>query len=598
MSPPESFPILLYNNNDIEIQSVCSYLNTSNAYVIGDIQVTLPNITITRLQTEEEIQHTILSTINTLFKDIKYITMANPSDTISPFRADSYVTNISDHITNIKVTFLSNEIDILGTGIHHYTIAIPDGITNVKIHGQIRTSNNNRPINPILFLYLYDPQGNIVAYSNSLAYDIGETYVETLTCHAQGNYSLVVSIYNGIKGGYFSQRGLSIVNTDIEISVNISILERPHFPMIPDLSLMAPYLTSAHGGIIVADNSFELTDDNYAISAYGLGSGPWYTEKLHTFNNEKVNYTLNRLEATLALLDYHNLIDGYLDGPAWLALLADTNMIPMYYYGPSQQGLPEKGLPSDNPYSLNWNLSVGRVIGWDVQDVSLLISRTLFYQEICEEPTTTKDWHNRFSFVFGEGFGETGGIFHQIPYAREIEQYGFNSRVFGDLRNSRQLATLFDTYIGSNYIEYLGHADWFWFQPSFYGLDYYSKALDVAHIKNWIFSKPSIFLSSACLMGRIDGIPPQMNIGLAILHAGCNCFLGATRETGSEAGLSIFENHLIVDDFSVGEALRGEKRVDKELPTYFVRTLYGDPAFNPYEPNNRFSNQGRPTFQN
>ncbi len=98
-------------------------------------------------------------------------------------------------------------------------------------------------------------------------------------------------------------------------------------------------------------------------------------------------------------------------------------------------------------------------------------------------------------------------------------------------------------------------------------------------------------------MGRIDGIPPEMNIGMAMLHAGCNTFIGATRETGSEAGLETFENHLIVDNYSVGEGLRGEKRVDKELPNYFVRTLYGDPAFNPFEPNNGFSNQGRPSLK-
>ena len=164
------------------------------------------------------------------------------------------------------------------------------------------------------------------------------------------------------------------------------------------------------------------------------------------------------------------MLNSYLDGPAWLGILGGTNMIPMYYYSSPPLAIPERGLPSDNPYSLDWNLSVGRVVGWDVQDVSLLISRTLFYQDICGEPTKIRDWHNRFSFVFGEGFGETGGIFHQIPYANEIKQYGFNPRIFGDLRNSRQITTLLESYTGSNYIEYLGHADWFWFSPSLFYL--------------------------------------------------------------------------------------------------------------------------------
>jgi len=594
-----NIPILIYDNNQMELQNVCNTLNTINAFVIGDIQLTLPNITITVLETEESIQNAVIATIKEQFKEINYITIANPSDTIPSYIIDSNETTFVDHITNIKLTLLGKEIDIKGTGIKQYNISVPNRINRVQIHGNISRKSRSlldkiNPIVPVIYMYLYDPQDNIVAYSNSFAYDIGETYLETLTCNASGNYTLVIKIYNGIKGGYFIQRGLSIVNTDFEIFINISTLEKPHMPLIPKLSMTAPYLTSAHGGMIIANPDFGLTSDNYTIVANGSGTGPWYNEKLHNFTNQKVNYTIGQLKNTLSLLSDHNMLNNYLDGPAWLAILAGTNMVPMYYYSPSQQGLPEKGLPSDNPYSLDWNLSVGRIIGWNVQDVSLLISRTFFYQGICGQPTEPRDWHNRFSFIFGEGFGETGGLFHQVPYAYEIRQYGFKPRVYGDLRNSRQITTLLNAYTGSNYIEYLGHGDWFWFTPSLYGLDYYSKAIDVAHAKNWVYTRPSIFLTSACLMGRIDGIPPQMNMGLAMLHAGCNCFIGATRETGSEAGLTIFENHLIVDDYSVGEALRGEKRVDKEPPTYYVRVLYGDPAFNPYEPNNGFSDQGRP----
>jgi hypothetical protein len=131
-----------------------------------------------------------------------------------------------------------------------------------------------------------------------------------------------------------------------------------------------------------------------------------------------------------------------------------------------------------------------------------------------------------------------------------------------------------------------------------YGFDIYSKAIDVAHAKEWVYDRPSVFLSSACLMGRTDGLSPEMNIGLAMLHAGCNGFVGATRETGQESGLTVLENHLIVDDWSVGEALRGEKQIDTELPTFYVRVVYGDPAFNPYDPLHGFSDQGRPIFNN
>jgi hypothetical protein len=585
-------PVLIYDNNQIELEQVCDKLNVTNVYVVGDIQLSLPNITTIFLETKEDIQKAVIDTIKDRFNCINYITLTNPSDTIPPYVIENNDTSFEEHITNAKLTILGKEINLIGTDIKQYNISVPDGINRVNIHGKIIDKRNI--INPIIYMYLYDPKGNIVSYSNSLAYEIGETYLETLTCNASGNYTLVAKFYHGLKGGFFIRRGLSFINSDFKISVNISALERPHMPLVPNLSIIAPYLTSAHGGIIVADSGFEITSENYTIAANGSGTGPWYNETLHNYNNEKLNYTLERLENILDLLENNNMLDSYLNGPAWLAILGGTNMIPMYYYSPSQPGIPEKGLPSDNPYSLDWNLSVGRVLGWDIQDVSLLLSRTLFYREICGEPEKKRDWHNRFSFVFGEGFGETGGIFHQIPYAFEIRKYGFKPRVFGDFRNGRQLALLFNTYTGSNYIELISHADWFWFAPSMYGIDTYSRAMDVSHVKNWIFDKPSIFMASACLMGRTDGIPPEMSIGLAILHAGCNCFIGATRETGSEAGFTTFENHMIIDNYSVGEALRGEKRIDKELPNFYLRTLYGDPAFNPYEPNNGFSNQGRP----
>ena len=588
-------PILIFENNTNEILNVCNDLNATDAIIIGDIQLDLPDINITTLETSTDIQNMILSTINSKFGKINYITLTNPSDTIPPYIISSNKTTISEHISNVKITILSREYDIKGLDSKEFTINVSEGINRIQIYGNI-TSIKPNFVDPIIFISLYDPIDNLVAYSSSLAFDVGSAYLETLITNASGEYTLVAKIYNGIKGGFFSQRGISIVDSDFDISYSISNLEKPHLPYISNLSITASYLTAAHGGIILADSQFELTDESYAEAADGYSSGPWHNENLHNFTNEKVWYVVDQINNTLDMIDEFEMLNDYLEGPAWLAILAGTNMIPMYYYSPSQPGLLEKGLPSDNPYSLNWNLSVSRVIGWNVEDVSLMIAKTLFYSDICKTPTEENNWHDKFHFIFGEGYGETGGLFHQIPYSRKIREYGFDSEVFGDLRNGRKYAELFNVYTGSNYIEYLGHGDWFWFPSSLYGFDMYSKAIDVAHAKDWIYEKPSIFLTSACLMGRIDGISPRNNIGLSMMHAGCNAFVGATRETGQEAGLEPFENYLILDDYSIGEALRGEKRIDKEPPTYYVRVLFGDPAFNPYEPNNGFSSQGRPVL--
>ena len=586
-------PIIIFENNSQQIHNVCTQLSTTNAIIIGDISVQLPGITCTQLETIDDIQTMMLSVIKTKFQTLSYLTLTNPADIIPSLVVSSHTTIQSDHLSNVKITVFSKEFNIKGNDTKQFTLSIPSGIQHVQIFGNI-SSQKHRSITPIISLKLYDPLDNLVAYSSSPASQHGSAYLQTLITNASGDYRLEISIYRGIRGGYFSQRGISFVDTDFDITSTVSTLEKPHLPFIPKLSMQASYLTAAHGGIILADPCFELTDENYEQIAQGYSSGPWHHEDLHLYNNQKVEYVLNQLNNTLETLDDFDLLTSYLSGPAWCAILAGTNMIPMYYYSPSQPGIIEKGLPSDNPYSLNWNLSVSRVIGWNIEDVSTLIARTLFYEEILTTSLHTSSWHDTFHFIFGEGFGETGGIFHQIPYAKEIQQYGFDTTVYGDFRNGRGYAEVFNVYTGANYIEYLGHGDWFWYTPSLYGLDIYSKAIDVAHAKEWIYENPSIFLTSACLMGRIDGISPRNNIGLTMLRAGCNAFVGATRETGQEAGLERFENHLLIDDYSIGEALREEKRVDKELPTYYVRVLFGDPAFNPYEPNNGFSNQGRP----
>jgi len=594
-----NIPILLYYENEGKIQELCTKLDIKNCFLVGNINIELDNIEIIHLINKTEIQKIILSTIREKFGEINYLSLTNPSDVLLPSILNNDIESKIYHLENLKLTILGKEYDIFGIDTIQQSLDLSSEINRIEILCKIPEKNKHRieniyEISPIISMILHDPNGNIAAYSSSLGYDIGEAYLDAICYNNPGNYSLTIKTYNGFKGGYFVQRGISYINTDINLSITTTKLEKPHFPLIPNLSILAPYLTSAHGGLIISDPDFALTTNEYLKYVNGSSAGPWYNDKTHPYNNQKVNYTIQYLENSLELLGEYSMLDNYLNNQGWLGILGDTNMIPMYYYSPSQQGIHEKGLPSDNPYSLNWNLSVGRIVSYDVSDVSVLISRIFFYEEICGNPKNSNDWHNTFNFIFGEGFGETGGLFHQVPYANEIEQYGFHTNVYGDLRNSRQMASLLNVYTGANYIEYLGHGDWFWFTPSMYGLDYYGKAIDISHAKDWTYPLPSLFLSSACLMGRIDGLQPFMNIGITMLHAGCNGFIGATRETGSEAGLETLENHLILDDYSIGEALRGEKRIDQELPTFYVRTLYGDPAFNPYEPNNGFSNQGRP----
>lgn len=596
-------PILFYDTTQQNHQGIIetlNQLNTKKIYFVGNINPIIfqHNYNVISLKDKSLIQDFVLTTIKNKFHSLDYITLTNPADTLPLSIIKTQLKTTEQPLRHTAFYLLGKKHLLSGMDTITKQITMPEGIHKFSIDVSLKNttsmfpSKNTIPI--FLSAELTDPNGKTAAYGHSPGYRKDATYIETLTTNQPGEYTLTISLFHGYRGGFFSLRGVSNVDTTLHIKQHIQTLSTPHYPLTPNLSQNAGYLTSAHGGIIIANEQFSLTDSNYATIANHHATGPWHDETLHSYNNEKVAFIIKQLSNQLNQLKAHELYDSYVNGSGWLALLGDTNMIPMHYYQSNQTHLAERGLPSDNPYSLHHQLSPGRIMSYTNADTSLLITRTLFYKHLCGPAQQEDEWHRKFNFVYGEGFGETGGIFHQIPYADEIESYGFVTNVYGDLKNSRQAAERLGQYTDTNFVEYLGHGDWYWFIPSIYGFNTVGQSIGSVNVRDWNIIRPNVMLTSACLMGRVDGIPPMMSIALSFLHAGSNAFVGATRETGQEAGLTVMENHLILDDFSLGEALRGEKQVDKQGPTYYVRCLFGDPAFNPYDPLHGFSNQGMP----
>jgi hypothetical protein len=150
-------------------------------------------------------------------------------------------------------------------------------------------------------------------------------------------------------------------------------------------------------------------------------------------------------------------------------------------------------------------------------------------------------------------------------------------------------------YTRANYFEVMLHGNWYWYVPELNGVDSYSTAVKVSDVNTWKLG-PMVFLTAACLMGRIDGVPPETQISMSFEHAGVNAVFSATRSTGQESSTREIERDLLYNDLSVGEALRNQKNTKTDPPTIYVRILFGDPAFNPYEPENGYSEQGLPTL--
>ncbi|MGA1793378.1 MAG: M14 family zinc carboxypeptidase, partial [Thermoplasmatota archaeon] len=575
------------------------------------------------LRTEEEVQDAVLQVIKARFGRLDYVTMTDPADAF-PMSVDSSETEaFTVDVNNLRVETGQVAIDIIGESSDTFPITVPEGIVRLGIYVNF-TNVAATPldplkeaieIEPVIFASLRDDGGDIAAYAPSFSYLKGCDYLETLAIDAPGTYELTVQVFYGIDG-FNTYAGTELAASRIdgtyEVSVTTEILDSPHYPEYPRLSMMAPYLAASHGGSVFGGSYLELTTEEYGEAAKGHSTGPCYDRDLHELVNERVEANIERLGAYLDKVDQWGMQADYLSGPAWLAILGGPNMIPQYYE-PKETSWEEDviygaGWPTDVPYSFGESLSTGRVLGEDVGDVSALIARTLFFEQyaqgharmISSEYGSSEDWGANFHFLAGEMGGRTGWFFWQRTFSDEIRQHGFETEEYlQNYENDRQTMEYLGAYERANFLDLMMHGNWYWYVPELNGLDSYSTGVKNSDIRKspdeWELG-PGVVVTGACILGRIDNVPPVESMTMTFLHAGVNAFFGATRSTGSEAKAGTVERGLLYDDISVGEALREDKRVNRDPAAYWVRNLFADPAFNPYEPENGYSDQGRPVL--
>ena len=566
------------------------------------------------------------------FGRVDYGVLANPSDTTGISCVDVQAGGAVEWEERGEFAAVSRvgHVETLSSADSSAIVRVPTEPGVQRLRVLARLSNMDDPLEavkqqlgvvPIVSLWLTDADGGLVAYGSSIGYRAGEAALDVVAVDVAGDMSLRVSAFYGIKGrsnsGTMGQGwdgvGWSRVSADWEVRFERTPLTTPLVPQLPGLSRLAPYLASAHGGFVVADPGLSHLDGDWAATAgAGSAAGPWYDASMHAAVNARVERNVASLRASMGALDTvgatggGSLLDAYLEGPAWLAILGDAACIAQWYEpkDPSWEEDVEFGLgwASDEPYRLDGNLSIGRPLSSTVAGSSTLIARTLWYEQLARAHESSlafpedNDWSSNYMLLYGEGGGQTGGLFWQRPFADELRAAGFDPHQYGDnLQNDRQTMVARGAYERSSYMEVMLHGNWYWYCPELNGLDEYSTSVKVMDVRDWSLG-PSVLLSAACLMGRIDGVPPDQSIALAFMGAGANAFVGATRSTGSESGTRWMEWDLIHNDTSVGEALRLSMAEHPEPPTVWVRMLFADPAFNPYEPGNGFAQQGRPVM--
>jgi hypothetical protein len=622
-----NIPILVVHKNQGEISDLLHKLHVKYIITVGHdaegLSKTFQMPTVV-LDCQKSIRAASLRVVQDRFGRIDYMVMSNPSDVIPPSITNIDIQKQKGQITDMEVLLAGNNVVLSGTRTDHYNLTLKPGIQLVKIWANVTAVNSyfkrvkkELGVQPIISIEIRDSEGNIVSYSPSIAYATRSAYTEFLLVNCTTDMDLAISMWYGTKGFstmLWGSSGYTKVDAEYELTIETDTLSSPHWPLLEDDSLMAPYIAAAHGGIVLAGPGFELTDENYASMADGAIGGPWYNENQSSISSDKavevvmvLNETVESFKAYTAYNNNGTLFDSYTAGHGWLAILGDPNMIPFYYWptDPSWKDDPIYGVnwPGDLIYSYNGTLSLGRLMGQTVSDVSVQEARTLFYQEYTNAyidivtqnyPAGANTWNDHYGLLYGEAGGQTGAIFWQDPFTKELAQHGWFVEKYGASKSKdRQAMEAAGAYEKANFFEIMLHGNWYWYVPEENGADSYSTAVKVSDVKDWQLG-PMTFLTAACLMGRTDGVPPETQISMAFVHAGVNAVFSATRSTGQESSTREIERDLMYSDVSVGEALRDQKNSKPEAPTLYVRVLYGDPAFNPYEPENGFSDQGRP----
>lgn len=465
-----------------------------------------------------------------------------------------------------------------------------------------------------------------------------------------------------------------------DLTVTIEELENENYPLMPQISSLAGYLAAYRKGVVLAKPEFRIYNPKY-IGCKDCGDPASNPDLLEETNRQsgRVKKDLNKLlaklagmviredkngkqneEDVIALAEYYKSLDPNTE-LMHIGIIADTNMIPWFYYHTSGQedyGATEGyGIPGDNiyadidasisnaPYEIDgedpsMELAIGRIVGWDVQDVSALLGRTFFYYDILDsfEGINGDDWKNSAFAHFGSEPPVESAASVTEKLVNMWRSAGFTADEplqHSNELSRRQVAEQY--YERSNFIMFCAHGFYYWYVPTaqesipsmvsggYIPAPYGGGAFDVIHVKDFNMG-PGIIFGSSCVTGKIDGIQPRIALSQAFLHAGLNTYIGASRLSwgsivpipdentdevyGDYLALLIYgyltggiiydkENPTVVsmeyENVTIGGALMlaknkyiEDKGSDGGGPgddTIEEFNIMGDPAFNPYEPN-------------
>ncbi len=512
--------------------------------------------------------------------EVKYIAMANPKDIDIPEVLDETMEVFTGTVASQSSGSTSNPSSDANAPTHYFTI--PEDYTWAKIilDTKVKYSSSaipgRTPQQDGQRSYTYfgvdsDKDGEMIDdpdnddhlqfFSPSLGYeDLGTSthgYTEKPVFRSTGEHAvqLLATLH------YQINPWAPLPESTYTITVKAQKLSHPNYPLIPGISSMAPYLAAVRGGLVLANPDFTQFSEKL-LENPNCGDPSLNPPLLEQVNAEayEVKGHLNELLGKLAgtpvkkIDDYTSLANTYkqsLEDPLLIGVIADTNMIPWYYYEaePQQEHYGSRegyGIPSDNIYSdidasltdhfneidgstVSLELGIGRLAGWDAQDVSVLLAKTFFYSDIADKSVghSGEKFANTAMTTFGTqipvGFSET--VTKKLDKIFSDGGYTVDSTHDGPASDSK---ISYSVYERSNLIYFCAHGFYYWFVPPGYKDTSVGGGFYPANVNNMEFGPSSIF-GASCVTGKIDGLDQTNAISLSFLHSGMVMYVGSSR---------------------------------------------------------------------
>ena len=392
------------------------------------------------------------------------------------------------------------------------------------------------------------------------------------------------------------------------------LLSTGHLP-VPGTSLLAAELAAYHRAPMYFSQGLPSIDVEYGDGFTQLGVS-------REENNYYAEQILGRVHEGVELLNSSGMEAVY------LGLVGGPVTLPMFSWDINDYQQERQYTPSDYYYgNLNEDpyqeLAVGRIFARSLCDASLMLARSLAFDEINQYSypkddsstvydSVSEDWkENSLACVGTTKIGPGPGILTPTlaNQTRTMSEAGYHVTSMGyDLATQAEIVK--EIIDEMNYAVYYGHGDYdCWYSTVPDPID--------SDMINGQDLKPGFAIAMACLTGMTDSvdIPLDQMLSLAFLHSGYTGYIGATRvayglydyeisEDGAIRGtgalylVDIFSDVVCSEDMDVGLALMyaknalietqgwegdSEEAVESRI-TVTQYVLYGDPANNLWVP--------------